>query len=355
MPMLKNILAYTLLGNTVKTYLFVFLLLLGAGICAKIFSLFIVSYIKKVTNKMGKESVGIISDAATRSFILIIYLVAISMSLNLLVVTAEIKKILDTILQLCAGIVVAYFIFKIVDVSFAFLAEKASKTKTKLDDALLPILAKSVKIFLLLIIVLFVLNNMGFNVASVIAGLGVGGIAVALASQDTIKIFFGSIVLFADRPFNIGDRVIVEGVDGPVEYIGFRSTRIRTLDGTLVTIPNSKMADAIINNINKRPTRKTMMEIGVTYDTSVEKMRRGLEIVRTIAEKHPSTDNSIVNWKDYGPYSLNILFIHWCKYLEYDRYLQAMEEINFSIKEAFEKETINFAFPSQSIYMEKST
>ncbi|MFC1643612.1 mechanosensitive ion channel family protein [Chlamydiota bacterium] len=350
-----NILNYELWGNTIKIYGIVFLFILAAGVCAKVFSLYIVKYIKKITKKMGKKSVDIIASAATRCFIIIIYIIAFSSSMNYLKVEENVKKTLDAVIQVIIGLIIIYFIFKIVDVLFAFLSEKANKTKTKLDDALLPVLGKSIKIFFAAITLLFILNNLGYNVTAIITGLGVGSFAVALASQDTLKNFFGSIVIFADRPFNIGDRILVESIEGTVESIGFRSTRVRTLEGTLVTIPNSKMGDAIINNIQKRPTRKTVSEIGVTYNTSLEKLRKGTEIIRKILKEHPSTEDYLAHFNNYGPYSLNIKVIHWCKYLEYNKYLEAIEEINFSIKDAFEKERIEFAFPSQTIYINKET
>ncbi|MCK9555174.1 mechanosensitive ion channel family protein [bacterium] len=251
-----------------------------------------------------------------------------------------------------AGAIIIYFIFRTVDILTAYLAEQVKHTRSKLDDMLIPVLGKIIKISTVIVTVLFILNNFGINITSLITGLGIGGIAIAMAAQNTLKDFFGAIALFADRPFSIGDRVVVDGVDGPIEKIGLRSTRIRTLDGTLVTIPNSKMADATINNMQRRPTIKTVSTIGLTYGMSVEKMRRALKLIREIMKNHDGTDNYWVYWKEYGSYSLDILTIHWCKYLQYEKYLQCMEDINFKIKEAFEKEGIEFAFPSQTLYVQ---
>ncbi len=251
-----------------------------------------------------------------------------------------------------AGAIIIYFIFRTVDILTAYLAEQVKHTRSKLDDMLVPVLGKIIKISTVIVTVLFILNNFGINITSLITGLGIGGIAIAMAAQNTLKDFFGAIALFVDRPFSIGDRVVVDGVDGPIEKIGLRSTRIRTLDGTLVTIPNSKMADATINNMQKRPTIKTVSTIGVTYNTSVEKMCKAIELIREAMKNHDGTDNYWVYWNEYGPYSLNILTIHWCKYLQYEKYLQCVQDINFKIKEAFEKEGIEFAFPSQTLYVQ---
>ena len=348
----KNILEYKFLDNTLEVYLTVFGIILCAGIAASILSLFIARRIKKTLQKMGRETLKEAVEATTRSFTMFLYVIAISFSSSILTVNAPIKIFLRHVINIASGLIIIYFIFRIMDILVVYLGEKAGKTETKLDDMLIPIVGKTIKIFSIVITILFILNNLGYNITSLIAGLGLGGLAVAMAAQDTLKNFFGAVAIFADRPYTIGDRVVVEGVDGPIEQIGLRSTRIRTLDGTLVTIPNSRMADAIINNIQKRPTRKTMNTIGVTYNTSIQKVHRAIEIIRGIMKGHPGTENHLVYWKDYGPYSLNIFTIHWCKYLGYDKYLECLQEMNFQIKEAFEKEGIEFAFPSQTLYLQ---
>ena len=353
--MLKNLqtfLEYRFLDNSLKVYFVVFGIILCTGIIANILSPFIARRIKRILQNTGKKTLQEAVEATTRSLTMFLYVIAISFSTSILTVNTPIKILLKHIIHLASGVIIIYFIFRIVDILVAYLGEKAETTKTKLDDMLIPITGKTIKIFFVVITVLFILNNLGYNITSLVAGLGLGGLAVAMAAQDTLKNFFGAVAIFIDRPYTIGDRVIVEGVDGPIEQIGLRSTRIRTLDGTLVTIPNSRMADAIINNIQKRPTRKTMNTIGVTYDTSIEKMRRAIEIIRGIMKDHPGTENHLVYWKDYGPYSLNIFAIHWCKYLAYDKYLECLQEMNFQIKESFGKEGIEFAFPSQTLYLQ---
>ncbi len=185
-----------------------------------------------------------------------------------------------------------------------------------------------------------------------IAGLGIGGIAVALAAQDTLANLFGTVALLIDRPFRVGDRIEVEGYNGPIERIGLRSTRIRTLDGHLVTIPNKTVANVPINNIAMRPTIKEIMTFGLTYDTTPEQMREALTILRDVFTKHPETDDVWINWKGYGAFSLDIQVIYWCKQVEYAEFLKALEEMNLEIKERFDAAGLEFAFPTQTIHLE---
>jgi MscS family membrane protein len=145
--------------------------------------------------------------------------------------------------------------------------------------------------------------------------------------------------------------VSVAGIGGTIEGIGLRSTRIRTYEGTLVTIPNATVVNAQIDNLQARPTRRTNFTIGVTYNTSSEKLRTAVEILRDVMEQHPGTDTSRAHFKSYGESALILDAAHWCKYLDYGEYLRCLEEINFEIKQRFEREGIAMAYPTQTVYL----
>lgn len=249
------------------------------------------------------------------------------------------------------AVTVCYVLLKIIDVLVAFLKPRVAKTESRLDDHLLPIFSTTTKVFIIVITILLVIQNWGYNITSLIAGLGLGGLAFALAAQDTLSNVFGAIAIFVDQPFHIGDVVQMEGILGSVEHIGIRSTRIRTFDGTLVTIPNSTVANSKIDNYQLRPTRRTNFTIGVTYDTETDKLQTGVEIIREVMSAHPGTAHYRAYFNSYGNFSLNILAHHFCKYLEYEEYLKCIEEINFEIKRRFEAEGIQFAFPTQTLYL----
>lgn len=245
----------------------------------------------------------------------------------------------------------SYLLIRATDAFFTFLQSTAKRTQSRLDDQLYPQLRKAAKAFIALVTILLIIQNWGYNISALLTGLGIGGLAVALAAQDTLSNLFGAITLFVDRPFHVGETVSVEGYTGDIENVGLRSTRIRTFDGTLVTLPNSAVAKAIIENLTNRPTRRTHFTIGVTYDTSYEKLQQAVSILRQILASHPATAQYRAYFNRYGESSLNLLVEHWCSRLDYEEYLKCLEEINFEIKRSFEGAGIDMAFPTQTVYL----
>ncbi len=257
------------------------------------------------------------------------------------------------LLALLSG-TVAFVLVKLVDVFIAFLRPRLVESESPLDDQLLPVLSGALKAFIILIVSVLILQNSGYNISGVLAALGLGGLAIALALQPTLANVFAAVTIFVDHPFKIGDGVSVAGISGSVERIGLRSTRIRTYEGTLVTIPNSAVVNTHVDNLQVRPTRRTTFTIGVTYDTSSEKLKRAVAILRDVMAQHPGTETSRAHFKSYGESALILDVAHWCKYLDYSQYLACIEEINFEIKRRFEDEGIEMAYPTQTVHLVKN-
>lgn len=277
-------------------------------------------------------------------------ILSIWISIRLFRIPESVKVIIDRLFLAIFTLLIIYLLAKAVDTMVAILKKRAEKTPSSLDDQLVPLAGKVTKGLIWGIgLLLFFQNVLGYNVSGLIAGLGVGGVAVAFAAQDMIANIFGAVMIFVDRPFNVGDAISMEGYEGAIETIGLRSTRVRTWDGTLVVIPNRTVASANITNLAARPTRRTNFTIGLVYDTSTEKLERALSILRKILSEHPSTAQSRAYFNRFGDFSLNILVQHWCKEMDYEVYLRALEEMNLEIKRQFEKEGIEFAFPTQTI------
>lgn len=342
-----SILGREFLGNELWKYGLFFLILLLAGfallIIRKLWDLFLSR--RRVPERVERALRGL----SGRPLGALTFLLGLWTGVRVFSIPAAALGVVKGIFVVSVTLVAVYTLTKLLEVLFALWAEKAKGTETRLDDQVIPILSRVTKYFVWAVGILLALQNIGYNVTSLLAGLGIGGLAVALAAQDTLANFIGSLVLLVDRPCQVGDRVEVDGIEGWVEAIGLRSTRIRTLDGTLVSIPNRSLANARINNIAKRPTIKNVFTVGVTYDTSYEKMMKALEILREILANHPSTERYWAYFKEFGPYSLNILVVHWCRYLDYEEFLKATEEINLEIKRRFEEAGIQFAFPTQTI------
>ena len=283
----------------------------------------------------------------------VLYLLALWAGVNLFVLPEAAAGVVRGVFVAAFTVLFIYIVTKITDLLFSIWRERARRTETRLDDQVIPILSRVIKVFIWAIGVLLILQNLGYNVTSLLAGLGIGGLAVALAAQETLSNFIGALAILVDRPCEVGDRVDFDqlGIKGTIEAIGLRSTRVRTLDGTLVSIPNRTMANTVINNVAKRPTIKNQFVIGIVYDTPYEKILEALRILREILANHPSTANYRAYFKEYGPYSLNIEVVHWCKYTDWEEFLKATEEINLEIKRRFEEAGIEFAFPTQTVQL----
>ncbi len=265
-------------------------------------------------------------------------------------------KVCMTLAVLAAG----WFIYRLVDIIEFFLHRWTSETESQLDDQLVPLLRKTLRVFVVIIAALFIAQNVfQWDIAALIAGLGIGGLAFALAAQDTIANLFGSVTVFADRPFQLGDRIKFQGYDGMVEEVGFRSTRIRTLDGHLVTVPNSAITTSSIENVSGRPSIKRVLNVTVTYDTPPEKLQRGVDILREMlaarSEHFPEDFPPKVYFSDYNAESLNIVVYYWFDPPEWWDYLEFNHDFNMELLTRFNEEGIEFAFPTQTLYVKQDS
>ena len=200
------------------------------------------------------------------------------------------------------------------------------------------------------------LDNLGFNVGALLAGLGVGGIAIALAAQDTLKNFLGSIMILIDKPYRVGERIVVKGHDGVVEDIGLRSTKLRLLTGHQTTLPNELMAASDIENIGRRPHIRRLFSIAIRYDTPLEKVEKATKLIEDLLTDHEGIDPDFppkVYFSEFNRDSLNIMAIYWYHPADYWAYMDFSQRINKQIKREFEKEGIEFALPSRTIYTDK--
>ena len=267
-----------------------------------------------------------------------------------------INNILDKGLKIIVAATITYAALKLIDLFMGYWNERAVADADRTFDAqLFPIIRKSLKVFTVVVAVLATSQNLGFNITAAIAGLSVGGLALGLAAQDTVANLFGAVAIFMDKPFRIGDRIQLDSVDGTVETIGLRSTRVRNLDGHLVTIPNKTMGNATITNITRRPNIKTVMNIGLTYDTPTEKVKRALQILKEVYRDHPKTFDCLIGFNKFADSALNIQVVHWWNSTDNQEYLAGLQEMNLAVKERFDREGIDFAFPSQTVYLKQDS
>jgi len=316
---------------------------------------FTLSQIASRLEKGHRKFFAIILRALGRGFVPLMLAIGLKIGLELLVLNPVVESIADVVTDILIAIAIAYVLWRMVDAVDFWLQRLGDRTGSKMYVMLAPMTRTSLRITIVVLLLVQIATMLSDKpVTSVIAGLGVGGLAVGLAAQDSIKNFFGSVMIFSDRPFEVGDRIVVDGHDGPVESVGFRSTRIRTLEGNLVTIPNGELANKAILNIGKRPHIRRIMNIGVTYDTPPEKLERAVEIIKEILNDHEGMEPELpprVFFQEFADASLTIFVIYWYHPPAWWDYCEFSQRVNFEILKRFNAEEIEFAFPTQTLYL----
>lgn len=280
------------------------------------------------------------------------YFKAIQPSLLLPPQTADFS---NKAIWLLSTLFVMLVLFKVLDILVLYARRITSRTENRLDEQLVPIFKTLLQILIVSAVIIQVFRMFNIDITAIIAGLSIGGLALALAAKDTAQNLFGSVTLFLDRPFQVGDWVSFEDVDGTVEEIGIRATRVRTFANSLVYVPNGKLANMNINNYGLRNFRRYKTVISVTYDTPPEKIEQYVDGLRRIVEEHPNTrkDYFEIHLNEFSGSSLDILFYIFFEVPSWSAELNARQEIMLSAIRLAEDMSVNFAFPSTSIYVEQ--
>ena len=256
-------------------------------------------------------------------------------------------------LEIALWAAVAWLLLRLVDVLTSALARASQKTESKLDDQLIPLLRKTLKVVIFISIAIMVIQNLGYSVTSLIASLGVGGLALALAAQDTVANLFGSFVVFTDKPFQIGDWVQFGSVEGTVEEVGFRTTKVRRFDKSIITVPNSTFSTSPITNHSQRPIRRIKMTVGLSYEAKAGQVEAILEDLRKLVAEHPDVDQgfNFVHFTGFGGSSLNLQIYCFTKSTVWTDFLKAREDLMLKIMRIVESHGLEFAFPTQTVYL----
>lgn len=241
-----------------------------------------------------------------------------------------------------------WIILRIIDFVAHVLMYKAFKSENKADDQLVPFLKELFK-FIVYFIGFFVLLGYVFevNALSLITGLGIGGIAIALAAKESLENLIGSFTIFIDKPFTVGDLVKVDGVEGTIEKVGFRSTVLRSIDKTTIIIPNRAMIDGVLENMTRRNFRRVKFNIGITYETAPEMIAKIIEELNTYLANNAETSDHVVTFDSFGDSSLNIQILYLVQNTDFNAYLKVKEEVNFKVIEIVKKYGSDFAYPTQ--------
>jgi len=253
------------------------------------------------------------------------------------------------------GSVVIWAAYRLVDVLARYLDDAVSADDSAVRGQFVPVIKQSLRIFVVIIGGLTVLSSLDVDIKALLGGLGIGGVAIALAAQDTVGNFIGTLSIFTDRPFKVGDWIIVgDKVDGNVEQIGFRSTKVRTWPKTLMSIPNKVLATEIIDNWSRMPKRRVKMTVGVTYSTTADQMQELLERIRAMLRQEEGVDQDffLVRFTDFGASSLDIFLYYFTRSIKWDEHLAQREQVNLNIMRIIREMGLSIAFPTRSIHVE---
>ena len=265
----------------------------------------------------------------------------------------DVENVVKTFASFASALAATLLGLRMVDVATEYWADVASRTDSKLDDQLVPLARTVGKIFVGVVGAIFVLQNLNINITSLVAGLGIGGVAVALAAQDSIKNLLGGATILADKPFQVGDWVVIGQYEGTVEQVGFRSTRIRTFADSLITMPNARITDTEVNNMGRRSWRRYSTTLGLAYYTDPDRIQAFVEGVRAIVRANPKMrhDYYIVEFITFADSSLNIMVYTFIEAADWNEEMRVRHIFNLDILRLAERLEVDFAFPTQTLHV----
>ncbi len=355
-PSTAKFLAQKYFGIRVVQYIASLLILLTTLIVVKYLMSFFFSRISNLSRRDGKNSFA--SDfilSIQRPVNMFAWVIGIYFALAFLIKDAMTVAIVSRAVGVLFWCAVFWAILIVSDALFSAAGKRLQRKSANTTANLVEFLRRVTKCFITVIAILSILTNCGVNVNTIIASLGIGGMALAFASQDTIANFFGSVSIIIDRPFIVGDWVKTAQCEGHIETIGFRSTRIRTFSKTIVTIPNSILAKDSVENFSKMPVRKVLQTIGITYSTTADQIEKLLpEICKTISEIEGVAFGHGVSaeFTEFSASSLDISIVYYTRQIDYNNFVATKCRVNLAIMRLIAAHNLSFAFPSTSIYIE---
>ncbi len=336
-------------------YGFLAIILAGLYLGGRLLGRFLGGMVNGLGEKEEAMRVRLVFEAASRPMKILLFAIAVYAVYALISLPDAAIGLLKTAVDVLATLAVVLFVYRLLAVLEFELNRMARRKDSKLDRNIIQFIRMTSKILVVVLGAVYILQALtGKPMNAILAGLGIGGLAFALAAQDTLKNLFGSLMIMLDKPFIVGERIVAEGIDGYVEDVGFRSTRIRTFDGHLVTVPNEKMAAGNIENVGSRPSIRRVMNLTITYDTPPDKVEKALEIVRETLRDHEGMHPDYppkAFFSEFNDTSLNILAYYWYSPPDYWKFMEFSEKVNFRIMRAFEAEGIEFAFPTTTTYL----
>lgn len=339
-------------GNTIENWGISILIILGAIIIVKLLSLLGKKVIKPFVTGTDNHLDDVIFYSLEAPVKFAIILLGIWIAIHRLVYPDSFVKVVDN----------AYSILIVLDITWFFgrlfsslLQVYWGKQSNGQANKMMPIIKRTILVIVWLIGIVMALSNVGVNISALLGTLGIGGIAFALAAQDTVKNVFGAFTILTDKPFSIGDTIRVDSYEGTVVDVGVRSTKIMNYDKRIITFPNYKIADTSIVNISSEPMRRVVLNLGLTYDTTSEKMKEALELLKSIPKRVENVSSNpsdiVAVFTEYSDSALVIMYIYFIE--KQGDILGVTSNMNMEILAAFNKAGLNLAFPTRTVYIQK--
>lgn len=350
MPMIQ-ILHYSFLGNTITNYLSATAVFISGVAVIYVFKKYVLSWLKKRAGETSTVIDDLLVKAIEKSLLPLIYFGVFYIALQTLDLSSGFKQVLEKL-------AIALFTLLVVRVVISIVNHIIQSYLNKIEDSgggdkQLKGILSLINFIIWAMALVFLLDNLGVKISAVVAGLGIGGIAVALAAQAVLGDLFSYFVIFFDKPFEVGDFIIIGDKMGIVEYIGVKTTRIRAIGGEQLILSNTDLTNSRVHNFKKMERRRVVFNLGVTYQTSAVKLRSIPKMVKETIEKLDDTIFDRGHLASYGDYSLNFEFVYYVTSADYNSYMDAQQNINLAIYEKFEEEAIEFAYPTQTIFIPK--
>ena len=301
-------------------------------------------WLKKVAARTGLRLHDLLLEVLEGPIKIVVFVLFLNIGLNIFDWPANVKLYLSKALILIVAAALTYLAIKIVNLLLdLWRAHTAHEADRQFNDQLFSVLRKGLNTFVIVVAIMMAAQNIGINVTAAITSLSIGALAVGLAAQDTLANLFGAVAVFADKPFRIGDQIKLDSIEGVVEDVGLRSTRVRNPEGHVVAIPNKTVGNAAITNLTRRTNIKTVMNLVLPHALPAEKIKRSLTLLGEIYRGHSMTQQAWISFNQFAGANLNVMIVHWWKGTDYEKYLAGMQEMNLAVKERFDEEGIGLA------------
>ncbi len=343
----------TIAGNELWRILALFLSLLLTLVAGRLLRFFLGVLAARLEPHQVLLSVAM--KALAKSCVYLLVVLGLKGGMEFLYLHPTVNSISDTITTVLVATAVGYVAYTMVEVVDTWLQRISQSASSQMDEMLVPLVRTSLRATIVILVIVQIMTIVSERpLTSVIAGLGIGGLAIGLAAQDTIKNVFGSVMIFGDRPFELGDEIIVDAFRGNIEKVGMRSTRFRTGDGYLITIPNGELANKTIVNVSRRQSLVRNLNLPLSYEMPPEKAQRAVAIVKEILAGRPELDPQSpphVFLSDLAATSMTLLVNYLVSPPDWWRFVAFNESVNLEILRRFRAEGIHLAYPAQTIYL----